>query len=214
MGTPLWISVIVITLVTVRPGVAQTPSATSSLSRPGQVNTAGANDARNSVSLKEILESVARKSGKRIVADPRMPDTVDLYGQVPSGVTYEDLVTILHVYGFATVEANRYVEVIPDAAIRAQPLPIVTGKERIADDQYVTGIIHVSGAPAALRVPILRPLLPQNGHLAADVCSNDLIVVDTFANYKRIQAIVRALDQGEPYKPRPCELPDPSSHHD
>jgi len=53
-------------------------------------------------------------------------------------------------------------------------------------------------------------MLPQYAHLAADTCNNSLIIVDTFANVKRIEAIVRRLDVGEPFKAHACEAPTQS----
>jgi len=61
--------------------------------------------------------------------------------------------------------------------------------------------------PAAQLVPILRPLLPQYAHLAALPYENTLLIVDRYANVKRIEAIVKALDVGTPYKPEKCESP-------
>ncbi len=51
-------------------------------------------------------------------------------------------------------------------------------------------------SPGVRLVPLLRPLMPQSGHLAADGCSNTLIIVDTFANVRRIEAVVASLDVG------------------
>jgi general secretion pathway protein D len=56
-------------------------------------------------------------------------------------------------------------------------------------------------------VPILRPMIPQMGHLAAFLCSNRLILVDTFANVQRIQRVIEELDVGEPLKTEKCENP-------
>lgn len=67
-----------------------------------------------------------------------------------------------------------------------------------------------SSVPAPLLVPILRPLIPQFGHLAASKCTNDLILVDRFANTKRLESIIQALDTGEPYKPEKCGEPAPT----
>jgi type II secretory pathway component GspD/PulD (secretin) len=60
-------------------------------------------------------------------------------------------------------------------------------------------------APAAQLVPILRPLLQQAAHLGAFPCKNTLLRGDTYANVKRIEQIVRALDVGEPYTPPACD---------
>ncbi len=39
----------------------------------------------------------------------------------------------------------------------------------------------------------------------ADVCSNSLVLVDTYANVRRLEAIVQRLDVGELYKAQPCD---------
>ena len=91
--------------------------------------------------------------------------------------------------------------VIPDANMRQYPVPLATGKESYAEAEYVNRLIPLKSAAAAQLVPILRPLLPQVAHLVALPCKNTLLIVDTFANVKRIEQIARALDVGEPYTP-------------
>jgi len=76
------------------------------------------------------------------------------------------------------------------------------------------GETGVKNGPAAFLVPILRPMLPQYAHLAAAVCSNSLLVVDSYANVRRIETIVKILDAGTPYKPEKCEMPNPATHHE
>ena len=43
-------------------------------------------------------------------------------------------------------------------------------------------------------VPILRPLLPQAAGLAAFPQTNSLVIVDRFANLRRIEGLIKALD--------------------
>jgi type II secretory pathway component GspD/PulD (secretin) len=163
------------------------------------------------IPIGQVIAAVARKSGKKFLVDPRVAGDVVLFGQAAGDVTYNQLLTILNVYGFAAVEASGYVEVVPNAVVRQEPLPIVTGKESLPDDAYVTATMHVKSASAAQLVPILRPLLPQQAHLAAYTCGNTLMIVDRFANYKRIEALVRTLDVGEPRStPEGCDRPPPS----
>jgi general secretion pathway protein D len=89
-------------------------------------------------------------------------------------------------------------------------VPLITGKENLADDTYVTATMHLKSASAVMIVPILRPLLPQQAHLAAYTCGNTLMIVDRFANYKRIEALVRSLDVGEPHgAPEGCDRLSP-----
>jgi len=66
--------------------------------------------------------------------------------------------------------------------------------------EVVNKIIPVKTMPAATLVPILRPLLPRHAHLVAVMCRNALIMVDTYANVKRLESLVQALDTGTPYQ--------------
>jgi hypothetical protein len=50
--------------------------------------------------------------------------------------------------------------------------------------------------------------------LAAAYCSNSLLLVDSFANVKRIEKLVKTLDVGTPYKPDKCTMPSPAAQHD
>jgi general secretion pathway protein D len=53
----------------------------------------------------------------------------------------------------------------------------------------------VNNVGAAQLVPILRPLIPQYGHLAAHPGSNMLIISDRAANVNRMLRIIRRIDQ-------------------
>src|SRR5690606_12406000 len=55
--------------------------------------------------------------------------------------------------------------------------------------------IRLENVGAAQLVPILRPLIPQYGHLAAHQTSNMLIIVDREANVQRMLDIVNRMDR-------------------
>jgi type II secretory pathway component GspD/PulD (secretin) len=156
------------------------------------------------VPVERLIAAVAKRTNKKFIVDPRVRGDVSMIGQEPTNVDYPTLLLILRVYGFAATEEGGYVHVIPDANIRQQPLPLVTGKESYADGEYVNKIIMLKNVPAAQLVPILRPLLPQVAHLVALPCKNALLLVDVFASVKRIEQIARALDVGDAYAPPSC----------
>ena len=62
-------------------------------------------------------------------------------------------------------------------------------------DQLVTQVIKVENVPAAQLVPILRPLVPQQGHLAAYAATNTLIVTDRASNIGRLTTIIKGIDR-------------------
>src|SRR6185295_10535359 len=71
---------------------------------------------------------------------------------------------------------------------------IEPGGGRLADD-LVTRVIAVKNVAAAQLVPILRPLIPQYGHLAAHQPSNLLIISDRASNVERMMRIIERIDQ-------------------
>jgi type II secretory pathway component GspD/PulD (secretin) len=203
--TSIRLAVIVVSLSLTGAVSAQSSSSSSSES----VSTEHAN---SGIPISRLIASVAKKSGKKFVIDPRVNGNVDLVGEDVANVSYPELLTLLHVYGFTAVESGGYVTVIPVAGARLMPLPMVSGKDTRPDAQYVTTVITVKNVPAAQLVPIIRPMIPQEGHFAALPCVNKLILVDTFANVRRLETVIDSLDVGEPYKSGNCDGHVSSEH--
>jgi general secretion pathway protein D len=166
------------------------------------------------VPISRLVAIVAKKTGKRFVLDPRVHANVILVGQDPSDVSYSDLLMALKVYGFATVEDGGYVQITPDANARQLPGPIITSKDSRPAAETVTALITLKSISAPGLVPILRPLIPQQGNLSAFACTNTLIITDSFSNVRRIEGIIRALDTREPLPLQECgpQKPVPASN--
>lgn len=158
--------------------------------------------------ISTVIAAIAKRTGKKFVVDPRVGGDVLLVQEDPGALTYEDFLMLLRVHGFAAVANGNYVSVVPDANVRHMPLP-QAGDEKHPVAEYVTKIVSVKSVPAATLVPVLRPLLPQQAHLVAIVCTNDLLIVDTFGNVQRLEKLIRSLDRGEPYVPT-CASAEPA----
>lgn len=174
-------------------------------SAPSSSETVSADRVENGVPIAQLIATVAKKAGKKFVLDPRVRGDALIVGQDPSSVSFNDLLTILRIYNYDAAERGGYVNVVPLANARQEPSPLLSGKESHPDAEIVTTVITVKNVPATQLVPILRPLIPQYGHLAALPCVNKLILVDTFGNAKRLEAVIESMDVGEPYKPEKCE---------
>lgn len=179
------------------------------LTANAQVSPTASAPPPGAVPITSLIATVAQRTGKKFVLDPRVRAEVTLVGADPSSVTYDELLIILDTYGFTAVETGGYVRVLPIAMVRMEPLPIVSDNETRPDDEDVTAVVHVKSVPAGWLVPILRPLVPQWGHFAAMPCDNSLIIIDSFANVRRLEAIIKALDTGAPIKPPSCVVPMP-----
>jgi len=157
------------------------------------------------VPIEHVIAAVAKRTGKRYLIDPRVHGNVEILGQDIAAVTYSDLLSILLLNGYTALEGSNYVSVVPVNDMRAMPLPLATAKESYPDAQFVTMVITVKNTMAPGLVPILRPLLPTYAHLSAMPCTNQLVLVDNFANVKRLEKLIASLDVGPPYVPRSCQ---------
>jgi len=200
-------------------GLAGAGSLASAQQRSAPLSAAADSVAESSgqsegVPIEHVIAAVAKKTGKKYLVDSRVHGNVEILGQDLAAVTYSDLLSILLLSGYTAVEGNNYISVVPVTDMRVTPLPLIAGKESYPDGQFVTMVITVKNTMAAALVPILRPLLPSYGHLSASPCTNQLVMVDNFANVKRIEKLIASLDVGTPYVPRPCQgeaSPSPGS---
>jgi len=161
----------------------------------------------NGIPIDRLIATVAKKTGKKFVVDPRVRANVVLWGEEPSGITYAQFLTVLEVYGFIAVDDGGLVRVLPDANMRQEPIPTITSKDTRPASECVTQIVPLKYVSAAQLVPILRPMLPQYAHLAALPSANTLIISDRFANVRRIEALAKSLDTPE-NKSAPAKEPE------
>jgi general secretion pathway protein D len=188
----------IVLLASIVPARAQSP------------DSALASTGGSGIPLTDLVVAVAKKANKKFIIDPRAQGTRVMVGPDPARISYDDFLTVLQVHGLVAIDRGDVIQVVPDAMARTFPSPLVTGNEKHPDAEVVTRVIRVHAVPAVLLVPLLRPLIPQLGHLAALKCTNDLILVDRFANTKRLESIIAALDTGVPYKPEKCTEPMPA----
>jgi general secretion pathway protein D len=109
-------------------------------------------------------------------------------------IDYAGLLTILKANGLTAFELNGYVSVVSLSEARAQAVPTIVAGRQYPDDQFVSTSIIVKNANAAQLTPVLRPLMPAHSFMSADVNSNTILLVDTYANVMRIKAMVEDLD--------------------
>lgn len=147
--------------------------------------------------LKEVVALVSQETGVNFIVDPRVRGDLTIVSQTPvdSDGLYQVFLSALKIHGFATVPTPEGVRIIPHARARQDSVPSGDEATRGLGEQVVTRAIAVEHVQANEMVPVLRPLVPQDGHLAAYAGSNTLIVSDTAANVDRIEAIVDRVDR-------------------
>ncbi len=146
--------------------------------------------------IREIVEAVGEVTGRSFILDPRVNAKVTVLSSTPMSADafYETFLSILQVHGYVAVTTGNLIKIVPDATARQYAGPIGSGQAAGGDD-IVTQVIPLQNVGAAQLVPILRPLIPQYGHLAAHPGSNMLIISDRAANVTRMITIIRRIDQ-------------------
>lgn len=170
----------------------------------GTVPTPAAAQAQGSITpnykdadLSQIIEAVSAVTGKNFIVDPRVKAQVTMLSSTPMtpNAFYEAFLSILQVHGFVAVPSGDTIKIIPDANARQVPANDLPGRVSATSDEIVTQVVAVKNVSAAQLVPILRPLIPQYGHLAAYPASNMLIISDRASNVNRIVRIIQRIDQ-------------------
>lgn len=146
--------------------------------------------------INALVESMSVLTRKNFIVDPRVKGRVTIVSAKPMDEKelYEVFLAVLNVHGFAAVPDGNVIKIIPAAGAKQESIPTVDRQGTAEPNQIVTRIIQVQNVSAAQVVPILRPLIPPQGHLAAYTPTNVLIVSDSAANVERITSIIARID--------------------
>ncbi|MFM7396827.1 MAG: type II secretion system secretin GspD [Gammaproteobacteria bacterium] len=147
--------------------------------------------------ITQVIEAVAASTGRSIIVDPRVRAQVTMLSSTPMTpeAFYEAFLALLQVHGFVAVPSGNVIKIIPDANSRTMPGNDLPDRVSDTSDELVTQVVAVNNVSAAQLVAILRPLMPQNAHLAAYPASNTLILADRASNVNRMVRIIRRIDQ-------------------
>lgn len=147
--------------------------------------------------INALIGTVSEITGKNFIVDPRVKGKITIISSRPldKKEVYEVFLSILEVHGFSAIQEGKVVKILPDADAKHHPgLTASDDKPGIGDDT-VTRVIEIRNVAAAQLVPILRPLVPPQGHMAAYPQSNMLIVSDRASNISRLVDIIARIDQ-------------------
>ncbi|MFV8818216.1 type II secretion system secretin GspD [Haliea sp. E17] len=146
--------------------------------------------------IQELIKFVAEVTGTTIVVDPAVKGKVKVISSKPvsKDELYQLFLSILEVHGYTAVKSGGVVRVIQNKDARSAPVSV--GDEGVAGgDEYVTQVIRLDNISAAKLIPVLRPLVPQQAHMAAYAPSNAIIISDIAANIVRIEDIIQRMDR-------------------
>ncbi|ROH89160.1 type II secretion system protein GspD [Stagnimonas aquatica] len=148
--------------------------------------------------INTLISTVSEVTGKNFIVDPRVKGKVTVISATPMDkkAVYETFLAVLQVQGFAAVPAGNAVKIIPETNARSDAGIANRSGAGMPLDDVVTHVFALQNVSAAQLVPILRPLVPQWGHLAAYPGNNMLVISDRAGNVARLADIINKLDNG------------------
>ena len=147
--------------------------------------------------INAVIEAVAKLTGRNFIIDPRVKGkvTVITHKALTPDEVYQVFLSLLKVHGFAAVPGTHATKIVPEVNAKQDTIRTVQRARLDEGDELVTEVIPIQHVAAAQLVPILRPLVPQRGHLAAYPQSNVLIISDSAGNVARLAEIIARIDQ-------------------
>lgn len=142
--------------------------------------------------IREFIDQVAQISGQTFVVDPRVKGQVSVVSSTPLNLSevYQLFLSVMATHGFSVMTQGDQARIVPNAEAKAD-----SDSGRAAPDRLETRVIQVQHGSASELIPLLRPLVPQYGHLAAVSSANAIIISDRSGNIERIEDLLRQLDQ-------------------
>lgn len=151
--------------------------------------------------IQTVIKAISQLSGKNFVIDPRVKGTVNIVSDKPisKADSYKVLESALRMQGFASVEADGVIKILPEADARTYGMKMekslggnISQKHQLGD-QVITKIFVIQHGSATALVNALRPLVAPNNSIGVYPNSNAIIITDYSSNIKRIAAIISQL---------------------
>ncbi len=145
--------------------------------------------------IHEFVSQVAQITGKTFVIDPRLKGNVTVVSSVPmdADAVYELFLSVLRVHNFTASPSGDVIRIQTTATGKQGPGPDGQVQE-LPPEELITRVIAAQNVESGELVKILRPLIPQYGHIAAVSQPNIVIISDHANNITRLARMIEQID--------------------
>ncbi|APV50435.1 type II secretion system protein GspD [Betaproteobacteria bacterium GR16-43] len=146
--------------------------------------------------IQSVIKTVGQHTGKNFILDPRVQGTVNIVSDKPvsKDMLYSILLSALRVQGYAAVEGEGFVKIVPESEAKTSSSPTGEAALRVPGDRIITQVFLLQNETAVQLVPVLRPLVTANNFIAAYPNNNAIVITDYAENVRRIERIIRSID--------------------
>jgi len=146
--------------------------------------------------INQLINMVSEVTHKTFIVDPRVKGKVTVISNSPidSEQLYEIFLSILSVHGFAAVPSGAVIKIVPESLAKTEDTPVLSPPGAFKGDSMVTQVVQLKHVSAPQLIPLLRPLVHQEGHLVAYPNNNTLIISDRANTINRVLEIIARID--------------------
>ena len=151
--------------------------------------------ATRNADIQEFVAQVAKITGKTFVVDPKLKGQVNVISETPLGKdgVYELFLSVLRLQNYTAVPSGNVIRIQQSATGKQTP-GAAGGLSDAAPEELVTEIISVQNVTSDDLLKILRPLIPQYGHIGSVRQPNVIILSDHADNIARLKTIIADID--------------------
>ncbi len=152
--------------------------------------------AMENADIRDLIRWASEHIDKNIIIHPNVTGKITVLAGEPmtKEEAYQVFLSVLQVHGYIVVESEGSLKVLPDSMATQSSIPLADGSTE-GEEDIVVRIVKIKNVAATQLVGLLKPLIPQVGHLAAYAESNSLIISDRASNVGRIMEIISRLDR-------------------
>ncbi|HJX73518.1 MAG TPA: type II secretion system secretin GspD, partial [Candidatus Deferrimicrobiaceae bacterium] len=149
------------------------------------------------VDLPVLIKFISEQTKKNFIFDERVQGKITIISprRITLDEAYNVFLSVLHVKGFATVEQDNTIKIIPISSARQENLPTETDGSREPGAKIITRLIPLQYVDVAEIVTLLTPLVSKDGLLTSFPASNTLIIIDSRSNIDRVMRILAEIDR-------------------
>ncbi|MEE3173823.1 MAG: type II secretion system secretin GspD, partial [Pseudomonadota bacterium] len=145
--------------------------------------------------IQEFVAQVAKITGKTFIVDPKLKGQVTVISDTPLGKdgVYALFLSVLRLQNYTAVPSGDVVRIQQSAT--GKQTPGVLGRpESAAPEELMTEVIAVQNTASSELLKLLRPLIPQYGHIGSVTTPNVVIISDHADNILRLKKLIREID--------------------
>lgn len=144
--------------------------------------------------IRAFVDQISQLTGQTFIVDPRVKGQVSVVSSTTLTLSevYQLFLSVMATHGYSVLTQGEVARIVPNAEAKSE-----AGGGPTGGDLLETRVIQVQHTSATELIPLIRPLVPQYGHLAAVASANALIISDRSANIARIEDLVRQLDRAQ-----------------